>query len=407
MQKAIINTCSSYFGSENRFISALPEILVVDTNQIGNNLDFQSLFQIDLSTVMQGNVLLPVLEQSIENGESKIYELYAMSLYCGTGESGHYIAVTYSPIIQRWFRCEAENVDILPINDRGGIDEITGWTPKLLFYRKQSSIWVVSRPNERDHRSQNRNEGKQQVFSNPLETPHQCRTIPPSVQSLSTQMPFSPFSVRVGLTLPDTKRIKLKQTKSIPPELPITNKPQQVELECPVNLCGFHAKSEANMDRHIKEMHPNEKPIRCTSPGCSFCTSAYRYLADHHRHRNKPLSKCPYCDFHCKDARTLSRHTAHHRSPGKFRCSKCNYSSDRWRELATHESEDHLNKDPMSTLMSCDDDTVGPQSLADNHCSSLPFPAIDKITPIQPFNGPPFIAPPLNPPTRRIDITQS
>ena len=112
-----------------------------------------------------------------------------------------------------------------------------------------------------------------------------------------------------------------------------------------------------------------------------------------------------YCDFHCKDARTLSRHIAHHRSPGKFRCSKCNYSSDRWRELATHESEDHLNKDPMSTLMSCDDDTVGPQSLADNNCSSLPFPAIDKITPIQPFNGPPFIAPPLNPPTRRIDIT--
>ena len=407
MQEAIINTCSSYFGSENRFISALPEILVVDTNQIGNNLDFQSLFQIDLSTVVQGNVLLPVSEQSIENRESKIYELYAMSLYCGTGESGHYIALTYSPIIQRWFRCEAANVDILPANDRGSIDEIIGWTPKLLFYRNQSSIWVVSRPNERDHSSQNRNEGKQRISSNPLETPRPSRALPPPLQSLSTQMPFSPFSIRVGLTLPDAKRLKLKQAKSVPMELATKNKSKQIELECPVELCTFHAKSEANIDKHIKEMHPNEKPIRCTSPGCTFCTSAYRYLADHHRHRNQPLRNCPSCDFHCKDARTLSRHIAHHGSPGKFSCSKCNYSSDRWSELATHESEDHLSNDPMLTLTSCDDDKTRSISLDDSDYTCLPFPAIDKITPIQPFNGPAFLAPPLNPPTRRIDITKS
>ena len=304
IQDAIFDTCRHYHPSQNIIITEIPDIIVVDTNQPCNKLLFASLFQIRVDGILAPNPFHDA-DQSDKpqnsSDDSQYYTLYAFCLYRGSGSSGHYIAFTYSSVYEKWIVYDAEDVTIAP-NSQFLCEYLQkGWIPKLLFYHKQTVTWkcsIESRIITTKIHSNNTI-----IQGNPLDTPVPQRTPPPSSHSTSNNNDDlrSPFNCRIRLGAGLQIRQSQIRTKSrfagtddrentaatietnYPKTRNIKRKPSV--MKCPVFHCNYIAPSERAIDLHIRNAHPKEKPIRCPSPSCTFCTSSYKYLNDHRKRR--------------------------------------------------------------------------------------------------------------------------
>lgn len=66
------------------------------------------------------------------NGESLIYDLYAISNHFGSLNGGHYTAYCKNPIVNRWF--EFDDTDVSKITDTS---KLVSKAAYVLFYRRR------------------------------------------------------------------------------------------------------------------------------------------------------------------------------------------------------------------------------------------------------------------------------
>ena len=127
---------------------------------------------------------------------------------------------------------------------------------------------------------------------------------------------------------------KLTKTQSISQNLPEQTYSQTIDC----NFCTFKARTEIELNIHIKDMHQK----------CQDCSYHAIHSKDLRRHRNtmhKLPPNCKYCTFTARNDYDMEKHqSVMHSNDIPIPCDKCKFSAKSQGEMNNHRAIEHTYK---------------------------------------------------------------
>ena len=115
-------------------------------------------------------------------------------------------------------------------------------------------------------------------------------------------------------------------------------------FQCQYSGCSYTTGYKANLVFHL-ETHNTEKIYSCSFNGCPYRTKAHQYIKVHERTVHNPERehkfKCMLCEKAFLTLSGLKIHTLSHTKEKHFSCSMCSYSSSLKSQLYFHLLREH------------------------------------------------------------------
>ena len=259
------------------------------------------------------------------------YSLVGLSLYHGSGEHGHYTAVTHSDTLQKWVYYNDSSVKI--INDEEEFKRTVNMNEAYLYVFLRDGFprnWHIpfllpppplplSPTGTTTMRSSHfvtmkakRNVSFSLIVRHLAGGNDETQSVQPTKQSQQTAVvPTSPI-VR-SITPPSTSKSagRVLDPLSTPVRTPTHGVP--LDFSCP--HCTYHTPKKGNLQRHQETVHEGKKPLQCFHPSCDYRTSSKQHLHEHEMtHFGLSVWRCNICNTPIKDQRHVKAHLLEHMS---------------------------------------------------------------------------------------------
>ncbi len=129
-------------------------------------------------------------------------------------------------------------------------------------------------------------------------------------------------------------------------------------FKCNIEDCNYSCSSNADLQKHIKQVHTKIKDLKCNIEGCNFKCSSNSHLQQHIKQVHTRIKDCVCnnCDYKCSSNGALQIHIkAVHNKIKNFECNNCDYKCSHNSNLQQHIKAVH-NKiyDFICNIEGCD-----------------------------------------------------